>query len=663
MKIPAGPIRPRHHGRATRPAQAITIFLAALLVATLPAAGPGPTGKNLGDLSLEELMNETVTSVSKHEQRLGDSAAAIAVLSNDEIRRSGATTIMEALRLVPAVNVSQVNASEWAVSARGFNSVFANKLLVLVDGRAIYHPLFAGVFWDMQQLMLDDLDRIEVIRGPGATVWGANAVNGVINVVSRSARETQGGLVYVGGGDQPALLGGVRYGGQVGAQTFYRVFASYRADYDFSLAGGASARDGWEGRHGGFRVDHFSAADTRLTWQADTTNVNHDHDAFTADNFNTLARWSRPFSADAGVEVQAYYDRVSRHEPARADTHSDTIDFTAQHMFGRGERHQIIWGGGYRYVTNRLAPSSPFIQVRQADSRQQLFSAFLQDEFRLLPDRLTLTAGGKLEHNDYTGWEFQPSIRAVFKPTPASTVWAAISRSVRTPNAVEGKDVLGVTAGAPFQGPDGGFYFPTIVGNADPAAEILRTYEIGYRIHASRHVSADLALFYNEYSKLIGVAGVTRFVPGVPFGLAETPFVNLQDGETYGGEISLTVSPVDRWRLTASYARIALRLRGGVDPTAGETSSPKHQAVLHSSYDFNPRTSLEVQGRLVSEIPGVAAYTTADFRLAYRWTDKIEFSLVGRNLLQPQHPELGLQQVTVTAEVPRSFYGKATWRF
>lgn len=639
-------------------------WLTAAMAGVLSAANPTRPAKNFGDLNIEELMNETVTSVSKHEQRLVDSAAAIAVLSNDDLRRSGATAIMEALRLVPGVNVAQVNASEWAISARGFNSVFSNKLLVLVDGRAIYSPLFAGVYWDTQQVMLDDVDRVEVIRGPGATVWGANAVNGVINVVSKSARESQGGLLSGGGGDQHAWLGGMRYGGQVGASTYYRVFGSYRDERDFPLADGAGAGDGWQGRQGGFRVDHYSTADTHLTWQADATSVKHDHDAFDADSFNTLGRWTRQLSASATVEVQAYYDRVSRYEPARADTHSDTVDFTAQHTFGLGERHDIIWGGGYRHVANTLGPTTPFIQVRRAHSRQQLFSGFLQDEFQLIPDRLTFTAGGKLEHNEYTGWEFQPSLRAVFKPTAGSTVWAAISRSVRTPDAIEGKDVLGVTAGAPFPGPDGGFYFPTIVGNADPTSEILRAYELGYRVHASRRVTLDLAVFYNEYSMLIGVDGVRRFVPGVPFGIAETPFVNVQRGETYGGEASLTVSPHDRWRLTATYARIAVHLRGAAAmPAAGDLSSPEHQVGLRSSHDLTARTTLDVQLRHVSEIPGVDAYTATDFRLAYRWSDHVELSLVGQNLFDPRHPEAGPQQFTVTTEVPRQFYGKVTWRF
>jgi iron complex outermembrane receptor protein len=635
---------------------ALSIVLCSILV--LPAHAVHRGVRNLADLSIEELLNESVTSVSKKEQRLGDAAAAISVLSNDDLRRSGATTFMEALRLVPGVNVSQVNSSEWAISARGFNSVFSNKLLVLIDGRAVYDPLFAGVFWDVQQVMPDDLDRIEVIRGPGATVWGANAVNGVINVVSRSARDTQGGLLYGGGDNQHGLLSGMRYGGQSGPSTYYRAFVSYRTDPDFPLAGGAPAGDGWAGRRGGFRVDHYGAADTRLTWQADATGVKLENNATRAYNFNTLGRWTRQLSGRSSIEIQAYYDRISRHESARAITRSSTFDLSIEETLGIGPRHNVIWGGGYRHIETRLAPTTPFIQVRRDHSRQQLFSAFLQDEFHFVPDRLTLSAGGKLEHNDYTGWEFQPSIRAVFKPTAKSTVWAAVSRAVRTPNLIEGKDVIGYTAGAPFPGPDGGVYLPTIVGNARPASEVLRAYEVGYRIQASRHLSVDLAFFYNDYGKMIGVGDdVGRLVPGAPLGIAETPLTNLFHGETHGAEASITVSPVNHWRLTASYTRLATRLPGLT------VTDPKHQGSLRSSYDLTRRTSLDVQLRHVSALPSVAAYTTADVRLAYRWTDRLELSLVGQNLFDPQHPEAEPQYVTVTAEVPRKLSGRITWRF
>lgn len=644
------------------------LTLCAVALATTVYAGAQSTeapGKNLADLSIEELMNESVTSVSKKEQRLGDVAAAISVLSNDDLRRSGATTIMEALRLVPGVNVGQVNSHEWAVSARGFNDVFANKLLVLVDGRSIYTPLFSGVFWEFQQALLDDVERIEVIRGPGATIWGANAVNGVINVVSRSARETQGGLLYGGGGDQDVLLGGVRYGGQAGPGTYYRVFASYRRVADFPLPGGASAQDGWEGRQGGFRVDHYPSADTQLTWQADMADVQRDDDELSGYNLNTLGRWTRRFSERSSMEIQAYYDRVVRDESSRGLLHMDTVDLTAQHTLRLGPNHDVIFGAGYRDIINRMWQTTPVIQVRRTRSHLELFNAFLQDEFKFIPDKLTLTVGVKIEHNSYTGWEFQPSVRAVFKPTPQSTLWAAVSRAVRTPSIIEAGDVAAIRVGAPFPGPDGGLYLPTVVGNADPSAEVLLAYEAGYRVQASSMASVDVALFYNDYSKLLSSAVVPRFVSGVPLGLAEIPFVNLLSRETYGGEASLTVTPVGAWRLTASYSYLTMRLNGTVGAAGfgSNASWPQHQAVLRSSYDFTPRTSLDVQVRHVSAIPGAAAYTTAGFRLAHRWGDRLELSLVGQNLFTPQHPEHGAELLTVTTEVPRSFYGKIVWRF
>jgi len=656
-RLPAGLPKARWPER-----EFLCALLGALLAAPLPAAVNEPHG--LADLSLEELMNVTVTSVSKREQKLSDAASAISVLSNEDIRRSGATTIMEALRLVPGVNVGQVNSAQWAVSARGFNDLFSNKLLVLVDGRAVYNGLFAGVFWDALQVMLDDVDRIEVIRGPGATVWGANAVNGVINVVSRSARDTQGGLLYGGGGDQHEWMGGVRYGGQAGPNTYYRVFASAHTESDSPLANGTPAHDSWTGRHGGFRLDHYPSDTTHLTWQADATEVRLDDGSVREHNLNTLGRWTRQLSDRSSLEVQAYYDRIFRDDLAVAKGHSDTFDLTAQHTFGLGEKHNIIWGGGYRYSDIQLAPTNALIQVRRDRSRLQLFSAFLQDDFQLVPDKLILTTGCKLEHNDYTGWEFQPNLRAVFKPTRESTVWAAWSRAVRTPNAVEGRDMMGIPAGAPFVGPAGGFYLPISVGNARPDSEVLRAYEAGYRIQSSRHVSVELALFYNHYSELIGTRDIRRFVPGVPFGIAEIPSVNLRTGQSYGGEASVTVSPVDRWRLTASYSRLVVLLQGpgGVrDPTS--TGSPGYQAMLRTSHDLTRRTSLDVQLRKVAAITRVPAYVTADLRLAYFCTDLIELSLVGQNLLERQHPEQPLLPFIVVAEVPRSVYAKLTWRF
>lgn len=623
--------------------------------------------RSLADLSIEELLNESVTSVSKREQRLGDVASAVTLLSNEEIRRSGATSLPEALRLVPGMNVGAVNAREWAVSARGFNGVFANKLLVMMDGRAVYNPLSSGVFWDLQQVMLEDVERIEVIRGPGATIWGANAVNGVVNVVTQSARDTQGGLVYGGGGDQHQALAGARYGGQLGETTYYRVFGSHRENDEFTFANGQPAGDDWTGWHGGFRVDYEGAEDTHLTWQSDLSTVRYEAGISDGTNVNTLARWSRDLSERSSLEVQAYYDRVDAKESRRAHPLLQSYDLSAQQTFASGERHDLIWGVGLRYLDNSIEQETPMLVIRKAEFDQRLYSAFVQDEIKLVPNVLILTAGAKLEHNSYTGYELQPSVRAVWKPASNQTAWGAISRAVRTPSGSEGADVFGVVAGPPLVGPDGGLYAPTIVGNGHPRSEVLVAYESGYRIQPVSQLSVDLAVFFNDYSQVIDVAfdHPPHFVPGNPIGVAEMPFSNLTSARTYGGEISVTFSASDHWRLVGGYSLLASHFSGpvSVNPSEQEQGAPKHQSFLRTSWDLGRRASFDAQIRSASKLQDVPSYVTGDARVAYRVMDKLEIAVVGQNLFDPHHPEQGPAPITVNSELSRSYHVKAIWRF
>lgn len=632
-------------------------------IATLRAAPP-TNARNLADLSLEQLMNETVTSVSKKEQKLSDAAAAISVLSNEDLNRSGATSIAEALRAVPGLNVNGFNSSQWAVSARGFNGLYANKLLVLVDGRAVYTPLFAGVYWDLQQSMLADLDRIEVIRGPGASVWGANAVNGVINVESQSARDTQGSFVYGGGGDVHQALGGGRFGAQLGTNTFYRVFGSYQLNADYPLANGQSANDGWRGWHGGFRLDHYADADTHVTWQSDVTQSDLDDHASDAYNANMLGRWKRSLSDRSSYEFQAYYDRTFRNDNLRARSTIDTMDLTMEHTFGLGESHDLMWGLGYRYVNNYLKQTTPLVAVLDRSFGLSLGSAFLQDDWKVVPDRFTLTLGSKLEYNDFTGLELQPSLRGVLKLAEHHTLWAAASRAVRTPSEVEGLAVGEIPYGAPFVGPGGFSYVPTLVGNPNAAAEVLWAYEIGYRFHPEKWITTELNVFYNDYDRLITVGPISQYIPGAP-GRAEILFDNYDHGSTYGGEAALTIAVTESWRLTASYALLVASLHSAAntDPEGTEDGSPRNQFMLRSAYDFSPALSLDVQCRYVDTTRAVSSYITADVHVSFRPTDRLELSVVGQNLLDNQHPEHRVEPVAVTAEVPRSVYGKVTWRF
>jgi iron complex outermembrane receptor protein len=639
----------------------LILFLAGSLEG---ADASSPATNSLADLSLEDLVNVKITSVSRKEEKLNDAAAAIFVLNNDDLRRSGATTVADALRLVPGLQVAAIDSANWAVSSRGFNSQFDNKLLVMIDGRTVYSPLFSGVYWNVQQMFFDDVDRIEVIRGPGATIWGANAVNGVISILSKSARDTQGGLIYGGGGDQAMALGGARYGGKIGEYTYYRIYDSYQLNDDFLLANDSSAKDSWDLQKGGFRVDHYTRNDGQFTWQGDAYAGNladHTGDLY---GFNLLGRWTQRISERSSFEVQSYFDHTYQND-ALAKANVDTADLSWQHTFGLGERNDVIWGAGYRFNDSRVTKAnSPAVTIVNKEIALNLFSAFVQDEFKLIPDHLTFTLGTKLEHNDFTGFELQPNARLMFKPSENQTVWAAVSRAVRTPSDFEGEDFITFAQGAPLVGPGGRLYVPTTVGNPNIKSEVLWAYELGYRIQPTPRVSADLAAFYNDYSRLVGQLP-EDFIPGTPVGILEIESANSLRGESYGSEAVLNVAVTDSWRLSASYSLLMMHMLGA--PASGamtlELNAPTHQVVLRSSYDFARHFSLDADLRYVDSVQSVPAYVTADIRLSWRPTANLELSIVGRNLLDNQHSEQASLIGVPTAEVPRGFYARITWRF
>jgi iron complex outermembrane receptor protein len=623
-----------------------------------------PSTYALADLPLEELANLKVTSVSKQEEKLSDAAAAIFVLSNDDLRRSGATTIPDALRLVPGLQVAAADSGSWAISARGFDSLFANKLLVMIDGRSVYSPLFSGVYWDAQQVFLDDVDRIEVIRGPGATVWGANAVNGVISILSKSARETQGGLIYAGGGGVHLTMEGARYGGQIGEDTYYRVYGAYQLNDNFQRANGASAHDRWDLEKAGYRVDHYTHAGGQLTWQGDLSAGHLADGSGDMFGFDTLARWKQRLSERSSYEVQAYFDHTDRNDYL-AEVSLDTADVTFQHTFGLGERNDVIWGFGYRYTEARLdKANTPAITIVNPSLALNLFSAFVQDEFKIVPDRLAFTLGTKLEHNDFTGFEVQPSARLTFKPAERQTLWAAVSRAVRTPSESEQSGLNTFTLGAPVAGPGGGLFVPTFGSNPKFKSEVLLAYELGYRIQPSQRVSVDVAAFYNDYSRLAGrLPGA--FVAGSPVGILKIQPMNVLHGESYGGEAVLTVAATDSWHLSASYSLLLMHIHGepASDAAHLELNAPRHQVVVRSSYDLTRQTSLDAQLRYVDRVEKVAGYLTADLRLSWRPSTNLELSIVGQNLLDASHPEQASTIGAPIAEIPRGIFGKITWKF
>ena len=626
-----------------------------------------PSTDSPSELSLEDLVNVKVTSVSKREEKLDDAAAAIFVLRNEDLLRSGVTTVADALRLVPGVQVASIDSNTWAVSSRGFNTSFSNKLLVMIDGRSVYSPLFSGAYWDAQQVFLDDVDRIEVIRGPGATIWGSNAVNGVISILSKSARDTQGGLIYGGGGDVHLALGGIRYGGKIGDDTYYRVYESYQLNDDSRLANGRSAHDAWDLSKAGFRIDRYTSTGGQLTWQGDYYTGNLDNHTGSISGFNTLGRWTQRISERSSYEVQAYFDHTYRNDYL-AVAEVDTFDLSWQHTFGLGEHNDVIWGLGYRFNDAHLKSNNPGLSILDNKSSLNLFSAFVQDEWKIIPDKLTFTLGTKIEHNDFTGFEVEPSARLMFKPAENQTLWVSVSRAVRTPSISEGRNAVTYVLGAPVVGPGGGLYVPTLFGNTRLKSEVLLAYELGYRIQPTNRINLDMSVFYNEYSNLVGQQPTGAFIPGVPVGITTYQEVNVLRGQSYGGEAVLTFAATDSWRLSASYSLLKLRAEGGTAAaiSALELNAPMNQVVLRSSFDFTRQASLDAQIRYVDSVQGVPAYITGDVSLSYRPRPNLELSIVGQNLFQNQHVEFTNPTAPVgtpQTEVPRGVFLKVTWQF
>jgi len=660
------------------------LFLGALVLLTRP----GWCQRDRDDLtqaSLEDLMNVRVTSVSRKEQKLSKVAAAIYVITQEDIRRSGATTIPDLLRMVPGLDVAQVDANAWAISSRGFNDQIANKLLVLIDGRSVYDPMFSGVFWDQQNVPLEDIERIEVIRGPGATVWGANAVNGVINIITKSSKATQGGLVTAGAGSSEAH-GLIQYGGKIGSEGTYRIFGGYD-NYDQLVDEfGQPAADGWHLDHGGFRSDWDLSGRDALTVEGDilagrerqTLNSfvslspplsGEFSDAIRPGAGDLLGRWTHTFLGRSDIALQVYYDGVNRTALGVRELYH-TFDMDFQHHLAFGSRQDVVWGFEHRHTSDDILPGYA-ISLNPASRSENLSSAFLQDEFRLA-DSLSLTLGSKLEHNSYTGFEAEPSARLVWSPAERQTLWAAVSRAIRQPSRT---DVNIRVNDAAFPGPGGVNTLVSTFGNPNFKSEEVLAYELGYRVEPIDRVSLDLATFYNVYQNLRTVepeAPTFESTPLPPHVLIPQMFGNGMHGRTYGAELSADWSVVDRWKLTGSYSWLNMRLQ--LDPTSLDVSgataavgqSPRNQFQVRSYLTLPGRIDCDTSLYYVDQLPAVMtpAYTRVDARLAWHATESIELSIVGQNLLNERHFEFNdnIEQ-TDPSQAKRSVYGRMTWRF
>ena len=631
-----------------------------------------PTIGDLKQLNVEDLMNLQVTSVARHPEKLIETASAIQVITQEDIRRSGATSIPEALRLADNLQVAQKNSHDWAISARGFNTNLGNKLLVMVDGRTVYTPLYSGVFWDAQDYVLEDIDRIEVISGPGGALWGANAVNGVINIITKSATDTLGLYAEAGGGSQPQTLSALRYGGALSAETQFRIYAKYFDRGDEVLANGNPEPDAWRQGRTGFRVDSQATSRDRLTLQGDYYDGHENVQtggSGDASGQNLLGRWTRTLSDDSDLSLQSYIDQTHLADPlpslaagaltlAPAGVLYDdltTYDVDFQHRFIFGVRNRVVWGLGYR-LTHDAVIAAPAVGFLPPVLRQNLFSAFVQDEIALRKN-LSFTLGTKLEHNDYTGFEFEPDARLSWTLSPSQALWSAISRAVRTPSRIDHD----LSEGSPP-------YFALLRGSADFTSEALIAYELGYRAQLNSTLSASVSTFYNQYNDV-------RSTSITPVKLLPFFFANNLEGHTHGMELSGDYQISEIWSLHAGYTLLKEHLRvkpGQFDLSAArnETADPEHQFSIRSAITLPRHVELAAGLRWIDTLqtnngptPGsVPAYFELESRLAWHVNDRLELSLAGQNLLHNHHPEYGFPD-TARPEIERSVYGKFACRY
>ena len=615
-----------------RPPLPLLALAAALLCQAGTAAAQRPD-PSLVDFSLEQLSEIVVTSVSRQETRLADAPASIYLISGAEIRRSGAATLPEALRLAPNLQVARSDTRSYAVTARGFSSTIENKLLVMIDGRSVYSPLFSGVFWDMQDVVMEDIERIEVISGPGATIWGANAVNGVINIITRAAKDTQGGLLSTNLGEH-ARNGTARYGGAL-AGGYYRVYAMADLYGDTDSEAGVRQNTGWHRSQAGFRADWDNTPEQGFMLSGDTyqgmLSQVRGADIRIAGG-NLVGRLTRKFADGSDLRLQAYLDHTERDQPNTGAQRLDTLDLEAQQGLRLGD-HQLEWGGGYRYTRDRVQ-NGPLLRFTPAERILRWANIFAQDELALRPG-LRLTAGLKLEHNIYTGTESLPSLRLAWNPDSSQLVWGAASRTVRAPSRID-RDLYVINAAAATT-PGAPLY--TIEGGPDFVSETARVLELGYRSQPATAVSYSATLFYSEYDKL----RTLESPPG-----RGAVFGNLAEGTAYGIEAWARWQPARNWRLSAGavWQDVATHRKPGSLDIVGSglnANDPRRYWSLRSAHDLGDSVQADFGLRYMGSLPqpAVPAYYELDARLAWQLRRNVELALAGQNLLHRSHAEFG----------------------
>lgn len=605
----------------------------------------------LKKMSLAELMNLEVTSVTKYPQKWSHSPSAIQVVTSQEIDRQGATSIPQTLRLADNLEVAQKSASGWGISARGFNIDLSNKLLVLMDGRSLYTPLYSGVFWDVQDYLMHDIDRIEVISGPGGTIWGANAVNGVINIVTKDAKNTQGLYLEAGGGNELRDLFAGRYGGKINPTTYYRVYAKYFNHAGEILTDGSNATDAWNSGQGGFRMDSRLSSNDNLTLQGDYYSGSEgviSGGRAGVSGGNVMAHWHHEFASSSRLTILAYYDRTHRSIPvpalilnsqdlAPSGTFVDdlsTYDIQLHHSFMAGNINRVVWGLGYRY-THEVEQNAPALAFFPPVLDRNLFSVFAQDQLNVTKN-VAIIGGSKVEHNDYTGFEFEPSLRIRWEPDNRRMLWAAVSRAVRTPSRID----RGLSEGEPP-------YFVLLRGDSQFVSETVNAYELGYRTELAGRLLASISAFYNYYNNLRSTSPTPKTL--VPF-----YFQNNLEGDTYGLEMVVDYQAYSWWRLHGGYDLLKenIHVKPGtadINNALNETADPENQFFLRLNMElphdlelFSAVRWIDVvrinKGPTLGDVP---AYWELDATLLWHLNRHVELSIVGRNLLQAHHAEYG----------------------
>lgn len=666
----------------------VYVLITALIFPSLSPATP-VNAQDLTELSIEELMDITITSASKRPQKLQETAAAVFVITQEDIRRSGATCIPEALRMVPGLEVARNSGNMWSISSRGrnFTSAFENRMLVLVDGRNVYTPFHGGTYWDEIDTVLEDIDRIEIIRGPGNSAWGSNAINGIINIITKDSSQTQGTLLTLGSGSHEKSIMQARYGGTHNAMN-YRVYAKTRNRNAFNQTD-QEMNNGWADTvQGGFRTDTNTSFTHKLTIQGDILST-HEGDVFSEKEIinkvptvtaressndkligNIMLRSTRTISPTSLFNLQCSYDRTERHTTAYGEDR-DTADIDLNQTFAPWTGHKAQWGLGYRYSSASFDAGKTYDSVEHYDKSNTL-SGFIQDEIKLT-NTVTVTLGSKFEYRDDQDPEIMPSARIMYIPTPKHNLWAAVSRAVRLPSFSEQETqlsygVIGEYGNVPV--------VMEMSGNEDIKPEEVLSWEAGYRYLPTNNISLDACLFYTEYKNLVTVEfdetkDTSPPSANQPYYLAIANADNLKHGQSKGFELAVTWQAQPWWRLYGAYSYYKISVTSDtcsqdIFGDAMEYTSPAHQISVRSSWDLPHNCEFDCWVRYVSELNQgkVPEYTTMDLRFAWQPSNHLEFSIVGQNLLEPSHLEINSEIMAVSnIKIERSIYAQCAIRF